>query len=336
MRGSFRLSLPNGLFGDPLVVLRVPWLARLLLLDAGDVSGLTPRMLLDVSDVFVTHPHVDHVFGLGRLLRVRLGRQERPLRLVGPPGLAARLRSHLGGYTWNLVEAFPLDATVVEIHPERTETWRFPVSAGFEPYVVGRGPAPHEAPVVEDELFVVHARLLAHGGIPSVAYRVEEREGLHFDPVEIGRLGFAPGPWLAGLRAAVRRGEPEEAPFPLPDGTSRPLGELRRRLIRISEGDSLAYASDLAPDEENLRALTALAAGVRRLVVEAHYLAADHPLAARNAHLTATLAGRVAREAGAGAVVPLHLSPRYEERASAVLEELAAAASPVPVELLPP
>ncbi len=336
MRGSFRLTLPNGLFGDPLVVLRIPWLSRLLLFDAGDVAGLTPRTLLDVSDVLVTHTHVDHVFGLGRLLRVRLGRLERPLRLVGPPGLAARIRSHLDGYTWNLVEAFPLDATVVEVHPDRTETWRFPLSAGFDPYVVGRGPAPSEAPVVEDELLVVRARPLDHGGLPSIAYRVEERQGLHFDPVEIERLGFAPGPWLAALKAAVRRGEPDDAPVPLPDGTARTLGDLRHRLIRVSEGDVIAYACDLAPVEENLRELAAFAAGARRLAVEAHYLAEDHPLATRNAHLTAALAGRVARESGVGAVIPLHLSPRYEEQASAVLDELAGAAAPVPVEVLPP
>jgi len=115
--------------------------ARLLLLDAGDAAGLTPRTLLDAADVLISHAHVDHVFGWpGCSGCAWAGRA--PLRLFGPPGLAAHVRSHLGGYAWNLVEAFPLALTVVEIHPDRTETWQFPSSAGFEPYAVGRGPAP--------------------------------------------------------------------------------------------------------------------------------------------------------------------------------------------------
>ena len=48
--------------------------------------------------------------------------------------------------------------------------------------------------------------------------------------------------------------------------------------------------------------------------------------------MTAAIAGRIAREAGVDAVVPLHVSPRYEERVDAVLAELAAAAAPVAVE----
>ena len=332
MRRGFRIALPNGLVGDPLVVVRVPWLPRLLLLDAGDASGLTPRTLLDAGDVLVTHAHVDHVFGLGRLLRVRLGRPERPLRLCGPPGLAAKVRSHLGGYAWNLVEAFPLDLTVVEIHPDRTETWHFPSSAGFEPYVVARGPAPGEGPVLADELLEIRAVTLDHGGIPSIAYRVEERRGLQVDPVEVERLGLAAGPWLGELKAAVRRGAPDGAPLALPGGRARPVGELRDRLLRVTEGDTLAYACDAAPDEANVAAIVGLARGVRRLVIEAHYLDADLELARRNAHLTAGLAGRIARAAGVGAVVPLHVSPRYEDRVDAVLAELAAAAAPVGME----
>ncbi len=332
MRRGFRIALPNGLVGDPLVVVRVPWLPRVLLLDAGDAAGLTPRTLLDAADVLISHPHVDHVFGLARLLRVRLGRPERPLRLLGPPGLAARVRSHLGGYAWNLVEAFPLDLTVVEIHPDRTETWRFPTSAGFEPYAVGRGPAPDRAPVLADELLEVRAAPLDHGGIPSIAYRVEERRGLQVDPAEVGRMGLVPGPWLGELKAAVRRGALEDEPLALPDGGTAAVGALRDRLLRVIEGDTLAYACDATPSESNVAAIVALARGARRLVIEAHYLDADLDLARRNAHLTAAIAGRIAREAGVDAVVPLHVSPRYEERVDAVLAELAAAAAPAAVE----
>lgn len=336
MRRTFHLALPNGLFGDPLVVVRPRLVPRVLLFDAGDATSLSPRTLLGVTDVFVSHAHVDHVFGLARLLRLRLGRVERPLRLFGPPGFTAQVRSMLGAFTWNLVDAFPLDLRVIEVLPDRVTCRRFPGQGGFEPEV--ESDAIHGGGAVvdvfADELVRVRALPLDHAGIPSLAWRVDEHVALNVDPVMLEAAGLRAGPWLAALKDAVRRGAADDTPIALPDGRFLPLAEARRAVLRESDGDSAVYATDVAPTPRTHESLSAFARGARRLVIEAHFLAAESALAAQHGHLTTTLAGAIARGAAAGAVCPLHASARHQENAAQLLDELATAASPVPLELL--
>jgi ribonuclease Z len=56
-----------------------------LLFDLGDVSPLSARKLVRISDVFVTHRHMDHFSGFDRLLRFVLGRDQ-ALNPYGPVG----------------------------------------------------------------------------------------------------------------------------------------------------------------------------------------------------------------------------------------------------------
>ncbi len=335
MKQTFLLELPNGPFGDPLVIVRIRWSPRVLLLDAGEMAAVGPRTLLETTDVLVTHAHVDHVFGLARLLRQRIGRLERPLRIFGPPGLAARISAHLQGYHWNLVPAYPIDLAVVEVHSDRCEWWRFPRQQGFEPRLDGVEDGPEEGPVLDDDLLSIEARLLEHGSIPTVAWRLREHRSYHIDPVRLREMGFEPGPWITHLKQEFRRQRDRQALVRLPDGREWQLGHLEDSLVRIREGDSLVYASDLAPSRENLSRLAFFATGVRRLVIEAHFLEEHAALAQEHAHLTALLAGSIARQAGVQAVCPLHFSTRYENRIEEIFTEVKRGAGTVSLEDLP-
>src|SRR5512147_1020061 len=107
MRPLFEPALVNDDFGDPGLYADLRDERRALLFDLGDVSALPPRKLLRLSDLFVSHAHIDHFVGFDRWLRVVLGRKERA-RLYGGPGFVAQVEHKLAAYTWNVVHRYEM------------------------------------------------------------------------------------------------------------------------------------------------------------------------------------------------------------------------------------
>ncbi len=98
MRPTLHPRLLNGRDGDPGVYLEALHLPDAVLLDCGDLSALSPRHLLRVGALAVSHAHMDHWAGFDRLLRLLIGREKR-LPVVGPEGFAERLFHRLQAYT---------------------------------------------------------------------------------------------------------------------------------------------------------------------------------------------------------------------------------------------
>jgi ribonuclease Z len=86
MKPLFHHSLVNNFFGDPCLYVRLLRERCSLLFDLGDISALTPAQMNRITDVFVTHMHMDHFIGFDLLLRKSL-RKESPLAIYGPPGI---------------------------------------------------------------------------------------------------------------------------------------------------------------------------------------------------------------------------------------------------------
>lgn len=78
----------NGVFGDPGVDIDLKFESRAVLFDIGDISRLPTRKVLRISDVFVSHTHMDHFAGFELLVRVRIRGAHAPERLEEPPGRA--------------------------------------------------------------------------------------------------------------------------------------------------------------------------------------------------------------------------------------------------------
>ncbi|MDY6943882.1 MAG: MBL fold metallo-hydrolase, partial [Pseudomonadota bacterium] len=102
MKPSFQPLLANDPFADPVLLLDFVFARRALLFDAGDLRAIPTRKLLRVSDVFVSHRHMDHFADFDWLLRLNLGRPKR-LRVYGPEGLVDAIGHKLAAYSWNLV-----------------------------------------------------------------------------------------------------------------------------------------------------------------------------------------------------------------------------------------
>jgi ribonuclease Z len=331
MRPLFEPALVNDTFGDPGLYADFRDERRALLFDLGDVSGLVPRKLLRLSDIFVTHAHLDHFIGFDHWLRVVLGRKER-VRLYGGPDFIAQVEHKLGAYTWNVVHRYevPLTIEAYELAPDGSgRTARFSSRSRFARDAEASWPRTEDIVLAEDR-FRVRAAFLDHD-IPCLAFALEESVHVNVWKNRLAEFGLPTGPWLRAVKQAVLAGAPDDTPIDVHwqdhDGRhrdTRRLGELRGAL-ELVPGRRVGYVTDIRYSEANLLALDRLLAGVDILFIESVFLAADGGHAERKNHLTAAQAGSIARRLGAKAVVPFHFSPRYEERAADVQAEVQAA-----------
>ncbi|MFI5342260.1 MAG: ribonuclease Z [Candidatus Methylomirabilales bacterium] len=329
MASSFRAFLVNDLFGDPALYVSLPWERRALLFDLGDITTLSAGRLLKITDVFVSHAHVDHFVGFDHLLRVLLGRPK-GLRLYGPPGFIGHVEGKLRGYTWNLVEGYTLVIEVHEVYPDRVVASRFVCPEGFlrrdDPTV-----RPFDGVMLEEPQFRVRAVHLDHR-IPCLGFALEETVHLNVDKASLDALGLPVGPWLMDLKRAIRAGSPDDHRIRIAwsENGKRverilPLGDLRREVVRASPGQKLAYVTDVVDSRENAEKITKLVQGADTFYCEAAYPERDHDRAAARFHLTAAQAGRLAAEAQARRLVVFHFSPKYRDCPGDLLDEAMAA-----------
>jgi ribonuclease Z len=318
MRPIVSAELVNGAFGDPALFLDFRYAKRALLFDLGDLGALPPRKLLRISDVFVSHTHMDHFSGFDRLLRVCLGRHG-GLRLFGPPGFIDRVEHKLAAYTWNLVERYPGDFTVLahEVAPDWSlRAARFRAQARF-----AREALPErcgaDGVLMDESGFRVRAAFLDHG-IACLGFAFEEKAHVNVWKNRLAELGLPVGPWLNDLKRAIAENLPGETPirawWRADDGAHErylALGDLAARALRTVPGQKLCYVTDVRHDSENQARIVRLAADADLLFIETPFLSSEADHAARKMHLTAEQAGRLARAARAKAAVSFHFSPRY-------------------------
>lgn len=332
MHPLFDSFLVNDAFGDPGLYVDFRDRRRALLFDLGDLARLPPRRLMRLSQVFVTHAHMDHFAGFDQLLRVVLGRKA-GLVLFGGPGFVAQVEHKLRAYTWNVVHRYEV-ALRLDVHELGVDgsaaSASFCSRTGFE-----REPAaalPVSGDVLHDEpRFRVRARFVDHD-TPCLAYALEEKLRIGIDKDRLRGEGLATGVWLGQLKHALLTGAPEDTPIDVTwhdgDGgqaSTRTVRELRSVVVAIAPGRRVGYVTDLRHTAANIDVLVRLLGGVDHLYIESVFLDADRDHGERKHHLTARQAGEIARRVGAGMVTPFHFSPRYQGRAQALCDEVLAA-----------
>lgn len=332
MRSPLQPKLVNGPFEDPGLYVELIHGSRAFLFDMGDLASLSVRQVLRVTDVFVSHTHMDHWEGFDRALRLWLGR-DKVIRLFGPEGFVERVEHKLGAYTWNLVEGYEnhLEFVVSEVGENGggrqasfvlREAFRRR-EQGFVSFLDGV--------LLDEDNLEVRATVLDHG-IPCLAFAIRERWHVNVFKNRLEELALGKGPWLNELKRLVL----DEAP----DGTEivarwrigdEPverrftLGWLKREILNVVPGQKFTYVTDVAWTERNVERIVELAHGSEILFIEAAFLDRERAHAAAKRHLTARQAGTLARLAGVTRVVPFHLSPRHEGEEHLIRAELEAA-----------
>jgi ribonuclease Z len=329
MRPIFHAELTNPTFGDPGVYLDLKFERRALLFDIGDISALPTRRLLRISDVFVSHMHMDHFCGFDHLLRVCLGR-DGGVNLYGPAGLIGQLEHKLAAYTWNLVQNYQTEF-VIQAHEYdgrgRQQRARFGSRSRFAREMLADAEV-RDGVLLEDPQFRVRAMPLQHHDITSLAFAFEESTHMNVWKNRLEALRLPTGPWLTELKRQVRAGAPDETPIRIHwrtrDGSrdeTMPLGQLKRDVLQFVPGQKVCYVTDAADTARNRSALMDFLGGADLLFIEAVFLDCDREIADRKGHLTARAAASVARAAGVARAVPFHTSPRYLGREDEVRQE---------------
>jgi ribonuclease Z len=334
----------NGPFEDPGVFVDLLHGRRGFLFDLGELGALSVREILRVRDIFVSHTHMDHFCGFDRLLRLCLGR-DMDLRLFGPQGLIDQVEHKLRAYSWNLIGSYEneLSFAVAELHADgRGRRAVFRLRHGFARTEEAEVEFP-DGLLFEEGNLRARAAVLDHG-IPCLGFALEEKWHVNVYKNRLIEQGLGKGPWLRELKALVLAEAPDDTPVRAwwrEDGRlverCFALGELKRTLLDVVQGDRIAYVTDVAYSAANVAAIVQLARGAEILFIEAAFLDRERERATARRHLTARQAGTIARLAGAKRAVPFHFSPRHvDEEAALYLELDAAFAGEAGDDLTPP
>lgn len=329
MRPIFHAELVNPAFGDPGLFIDLKFENRALLFDIGDITRLPTRKLLRVRDVFVSHTHMDHFAGFDHLLRVCVGR-EAGVNVYGPPPFLDQVEHKLHGYTWNLVDSYASEFTILahEWQPDgHLRRARFSTRHGFRRENLSDSAA-SDGVLLQAPHFQVRARPFDHHGLPSLAFAFEEHTRINVWKNRLDELGLPTGPWLTDLKRLVREGAPDDTPVQVHWRTREgsrdetfALGELKRKVLEFVPGQRVCYVTDVAGHEVNSRALVDFLRAADVAFIEAVFMEADAEHAANKAHLMAVQAGAIARTAGVKSAVPFHFSTRYFGRESEIRNE---------------
>ena len=201
MRPLLHPSLVNGRSGDPVLYIETLFERRAILFDLGDVTALSPRKLLRLDHVFVSHAHIDHFVGFDRLLRLLVGR-EKTLRLVGPPGFIGHVHHKLRGYQWNLVDRYSCDLVLVvtEIATAfATRTVRFRLKGGFAEEAVSEDRI-IDGVIYRESGFRVSTAILEHR-TPCLGFAIEEAAHVNIWKNRLARWGCRSGRGYASSSA---------------------------------------------------------------------------------------------------------------------------------------
>ncbi|MEH6579590.1 MAG: Clp1/GlmU family protein [Amphritea sp.] len=334
--GPAEVILVNGVFGDPLLLMRLGYQKRCLLFDLGDHGQLSARIAHQVSDVFISHAHIDHISGFLWLLRCRIGYYP-PCRLFGPPGLAQNIAGMISGILWDRIGDKAPTFDIFELHGERLRHWQITTGSAISDELPEQ--VVTDSVIWQEALFRVRAAVLDHSPLdhpssgkaqrshhtPVLAFAFEPSLQLKVRKDQLEALNLTAGPWLQQLKEHVLNGK-LGAHIQLAD-RSASVADLAARILIKSSGQKLAYATDFADIPDNHARLTVLAKKAHTLFCEASFVNADVLQAARTGHLTTRACGQIGSSAAVEHLMPFHFSRRYQPHSERSYQEVKSACS---------
>ncbi len=333
-RLPFRFIEPtffSGLLDDPLLLLHVRPLGKSLLFDCGQLHHLAKRVLKSITALFVSHCHMDHFMGMDTFIRHNHV-SPKTVDIYGPPGIAGKMAGKLSSYDWNLAE--PSWCTF-RVHEVAAESVAMSVFTGANDFV--RSSAGEEkrtdATVYRNAWLRVDAALCDHK-IPSLAFRITERDAFGVDEERLAGEGLVKGEWLRVLKRRFYDGEFGGEPLnvlarrgeSIERHTVDDAAALYEKIRKGGKPAGIGYMTDVGFSRENLERIVPLMEGVTLLVCECSFLAEERDKARVSHHLCTGDLNLLMDRLRPPFVLPMHLSKSYQERSHLVYEELEAPA----------
>ena len=305
MKPTFIHSLVNSPFEDPSLFVRIMRERRAFLFDIGSIHRLKPGDLQKITDVFVTHTHIDHFIGFDTLLRALL-RREIPLRVYGPLNITDCVEGKLRGYTWNLIKEYPMKIEVHCINGDKIIVSSFHAKNCFKR--IDCKISEFSGIILREPLFTIKAIQLDHQ-VPCLAFSLEEEFHININKASLKEMGLPVGPWLSELKKAIR--EHRSGDTELVVSNRRYKLEGVRDIAKITKGQKISYVTDISISDENIKKIIEFVSDSDTLYCEAYFMGKDRDRALERFHLTANITGRIAREAGVKHLAVMHFSPKY-------------------------
>ena len=196
---NIKPRLGGGKLGDPSLYIDVVDRKRGILFDCG-LNNFSHASLRKVTDLFISHTHIDHFIGFDTLLRLNLA-EAKTLHVYGPPGIYQNVSGKLQGYIWNICQNLQLTIVVHEILPESIVSTELKSHRGFE--VTHTGEHSNSEILLDTREFSVGYLQLNHK-TPSFGYSFIEADSFNVQKEVLQALGLNPGPWIATLKKQGR------------------------------------------------------------------------------------------------------------------------------------
>ncbi|MBL7802524.1 MAG: ribonuclease Z [Saprospiraceae bacterium] len=257
---------------------------RLFLIDCGEGTQMQMyrfQVRYDrLEQIFVSHLHGDHVFGLvGLLTSWCLKKRTNPLHIYSPPGMEELVETNLRLCGVRVPVTYPIHFHVVE-------------ATAFDR-------------VFDDTLLEVFSVPLSHRGVACCGWLFREKiRPRNLRPEKITEYDI-PYSLLPGIKAGQD--------LVLPGGQIVPNDELT---LPPRAPLSYAFCSDTAPSDQ----VAEWVKGVDFLYHEATFLSEHTAEADLSGHSTAAQAAEIARKAGAKRLLLGHFSGRYADTAAHLAE----------------
>lgn len=309
---NYEITQVNSPFEDTAFYIRNVYKPDALLFDCGRIGSLSNSDVLSITEILISHTHIDHFYGFDRILRGTL-LSGKKFRVFGPPGIIKNVQGKIDSYTWNLIKSYPVSYEVIELNEDKTEykTAYFSAENGFE----REDGSIKQAEMCLSGDFRLDFTFFDHR-VPSVGYRVTEPPMVSVAKDKIKENGFVSGKWLAELKDRVLSGELTGLiQAETSDGSKlMNVGEIADKIIEPVKSQSVTYITDIAPSFENVQKAISFAADSTVLLIEGMFMKKDVLHANFKKHLTLELSKYIFKESGSELVRFFHFTSRYDSR----------------------